>query len=107
VNNANPIWVPGPPGTATTAGQVYTGSAFVQASTAGEQIILVIWETAGGTTVGYHSTTVTLSDNGWHQISSAYTAKGTGDVIRYALRASNFASSSQYFLADCLSLQTP
>jgi len=108
VNNANPIWVPGPPGTATTVGQVYTGSAFVQASTAGEQITLLIRETtAGGTGVGYHSTTVTAGDTSSHQISSAYTAKGTGDVIHYMLYASNFASSSQYFLADCLSLQTP
>jgi phosphatidylinositol-3-phosphatase len=108
LNNASPIWVPGPPGTATTAGQVYTGSAFVQASTAGEQITLVVREvTTGGTVVGHHSTTLTPGDNGWHQISSAYTASGTGNVLRYTLYASNFASSSQYFLADCLSLQTP
>ncbi len=69
--------MPGPPGTATTVGQVYTGSAFVAANTPGEQI------------------------------TSAYTARNTGDLIRYSLYASNFASTAQHFLADCLSLQTP
>ena len=108
VNNASPIWVPGPPGLATTAGQVYTGSAFVQASVSGEQVSLVVRETTpSGTSVASHTTTVTLGDTAWHQVSSAYTAAATGDLIRYTLRASNFASPSQDFLADCLSLQTP
>lgn len=108
VNNANPLWVPGPPGTATTAGQVYAGSAFVRASTPGEKLSLLVRETTpSGTTIGSHLTTVTLGDTAWHQISSAYTAKGSGDLIRYSLYATNFASPSQNFLADCLSLQTP
>jgi phosphatidylinositol-3-phosphatase len=108
VNNASPIWVPGAPGAATTAGHVYTGSAFVAASTTGEKITLLVRETTPkGTAVSSHATTVTLSGTGWHQITSAYTAKATGDQIRYSLYASNFASSGQHFLADCLSLQTP
>ena len=108
MNNASPIWVPGPPGLATTAGQVYTGSASVQASVSGEQVSLVVRETTpSGTSVASHTTTVTLGDTAWHQVSSAYTAAATGDLIRYTLRASNFASPSQDFLADCLSLQTP
>ena len=108
VNNASPIWVPGPPGLATTAGQVYTGTAFVQASTPGEQVSLVLRETTpSGTSVASRTTTVTLGDTGWHQVSAAYTATATGDLIRYTLRAGNFASPSQNFLADCLSLQTP
>ena len=108
VNNVSPIWVPGPPGPATTAGQVYTGSAFVQASTPGEQVSLVLRETTpSGTIVASRTTTVTLGDTGWHQVSTAYTATATGDLIRYTLRAANFASPSQDFLADCLSLQTP
>jgi hypothetical protein len=108
VKNGNPIWVPGPPGLATTAGQAYTGSAFVQASTVGEKVSLVVKETTtGGATVGSHTTSVTLTDTAWHGISSAYTAKATGNLIRYSLYAANLASSSQSFLADCLSLQTP
>lgn len=108
VNNVNPIWVPGAPGLATTAGQVYTGSAFVEASVPGETFSLIVRETTpSGTTVSSHTTTVTLSDTSWHQITSAYTAKGTGNLIRYSLYVANFASSGQHFLADCLSLQTP
>jgi hypothetical protein len=41
------------------------------------------------------------------QITSTYTAKNSGDYIRYSVYASNFASSSQNFLADCLSLWSP
>jgi hypothetical protein len=108
VNNASPIWVPGAPGAATTAGHVYVGSAFVAASTTGEKITLLVRETTPkGTAVSSHATTVTLSGTSWHQITSAYTAKATGDLIRYSLYASNFASSGQHFLADCMSLQTP
>jgi hypothetical protein len=108
LNNVNPIWVPGAPGLATTAGQVYTGSAFVEASVPGETFSLIVREaTPSGTTVSSHITTVTLSDTSWHQITSAYTAKGTGNLIRYSLYVANFASSGQHFLADCLSLQTP
>ena len=108
VNNASPLWVPGAPGLATTVGQVYTGSAFVEASTPGEMISLQIRETSpGGTTISSHVTTVTLGDTNWHQITSAYTAEKTGNLIHYSLYAANFASSGQHFLADCLSLQTP
>lgn len=108
VNNANPFWVPGAPGMAATAGRAYTGSAFVEASAPGEKVSLLVREaTPKGTSVASHTTTVTLSDTKWHQITSAYTAKGTGNVIRYSLYASNFASSGQHFLADCMSLQTP
>jgi hypothetical protein len=63
--------------------------------------------TPSGNGIGYHTTTVTLGDTGWHQITSSYTAAGNGDLIRYSLYAANLASASQYFLADCLSLQTP
>ncbi len=105
VNNANPVWVPGPPGTATTAGQVYTGSAFVAANTPGEQITLLVREaTPAGTGVSSHATSMTASGTGWQQITSAYTARNTGDLIRYSLYASNFASTAQHFLADCLNL---
>ena len=108
VSNASPFWVPGSPGTATAAGQAYTGSAFVRANTTGEKMSLVIRETTTkGASVGSHTTTVTLSNMSWHQISSAYTAKGTGNRILYSLYASNLANSGQNFLADCLSLQTP
>jgi hypothetical protein len=50
---------------------------------------------------------MTLSDTSWHQITSSYTADDSGDSIRYFVYASNFASSSQDFLADCLSLWSP
>ena len=109
VNNAKPLWVPGAPGAATAARQVYTGSAFVQASVAGEKASLIVRETTPqGTAVSSHTTTVTLGDTNWHQITSAYTAKNAdSDLIHYSLYVSNFASSGQHFLADCLSLQTP
>lgn len=102
VNNASPVWV-----TNTTAGQVYEGSVFVNPSVAGETVSLVVRETtSGGTSVGEHVTTITAA-SGWQQITSTYTAKNSGDYIRYSVYASNFASSSQNFLADCLSLWSP
>jgi hypothetical protein len=108
VNNANPIWVPGPPGTGTKAGATYTGGTFIQASVPGEKVSLIVRETTpAGAGVGNQTTTATLPDTAWHRISSGYTAHNSGDMIRYSLYASNLASSSQYFLADCLSLQTP
>lgn len=108
VNNANPRWIAGTPGTGTVAGVSYTGSAFVQASVTGEQVTLLVRETTpSGSGVSYHLTTVTLPDTGWHQITSSDTAKNTGDAIHYSLYASNFASSAQHFFADCLSLQAP
>ena len=57
--------------------------------------------------MGSHTATITLPDTSWHQISSSYTAKGTGDRLHYSLYASNLASSRQDFLTDCLSLQSP
>lgn len=48
-----------------------------------------------------------MTDTRWHQISSADTARGRGNLMRYSLYAANFANSSQYFLADCPSLRTP
>jgi hypothetical protein len=108
VNNVNPRWVPGPPGLATTAGQHYTASALVQGSTPGESVSLLTKETTrSGSTAGYHVTTTTLGDTGWHQISSGYTVRHTGDAIRYSLYATNLANTSQRLLADCLSLQKP
>jgi hypothetical protein len=107
VNNANPIWVPGAPGLATVAGKSYTGSAMVRASVSGETINLILRETtANGTGVGFHTTTLTLPDTNWHSLQSLYVASNSGDVLRYNVYVSNFTSTSQYFLADCLSLQT-
>ncbi len=107
VNNVAPIWIPGAPGASTVAGQTYTGSAYVKASVAGEQIKLYIRETTpGGTTVSSHTTPMTLADTNWHQIVSPYTAQGSGNLIRYSLYGSNFASSSQYVYADQFSLTT-
>ena len=78
----------------------------MQASVPGETVSLLVRETtSAGSGIGYHTTTLTLPDTAWHQISSAYTARNSGDVIRYSLYVSNFASSSQNLLADCLSLQ--
>lgn len=104
VNNTNPRWV-----TDSTAGQSYTGSVFVSPSDAGEKVSLLVRETTpSGTGVSYHTTTVTLGSSGkWQQITSAYTAQNSGDYIHYSVYASNFASSSQDFLADCLSLWAP
>jgi hypothetical protein len=108
VNNAGPVWVPGPPGTASTAASTYAGSAFVRGSVPGEQVSLLVREiTPGGTGAGFHTTTMTLGDTAWHQVTSTYTAQASGDLIKYSLYASNLASSAQYFQADCLSLQTP
>jgi Bacterial Ig domain len=106
VNNANPLWVPGSPGLATAAGRTYTGSALVRAD-AGRKITMLVRETtSAGTAVGSRSVTLTLPDTGWQRISGAYTAKASGNVLKYSLYGSNFASSTQNFLADCLSLQS-
>ena len=96
----NAIWV-----TNTAAGQVYEGSVFVNPSAAGETVSLVVRETTpGGSSVGEHVTTITTA-SGWQQITSTYTAKNSGDYIRYSVYASNFASSSQNFL-DRISTET-
>jgi hypothetical protein len=106
VRNASPAWVPGPPGLATVAGHVYAGSAFVRASVAGEQVSMLVGEVSpAGTVLHTHTSTMTLTDTNWHQISSPYTAAAAGNSIRYSLYASNFANSGQSLLADCLSLQ--
>ena len=98
-SNASPIWV-----TNTTAGRVYQGSVFVNPSVAGEKISVLVKETTpAGTSVGSHVTTVTAAA-GWQQLTSTYTAKHSGDYLRYSVYASNLASPSQNFLADCLSL---
>lgn len=103
LSNAKPVWV-----TSTTAGQSYEGSVFVRASAPGETVTLVLREeNASGATVGSHATTLTLSDTNWHQITSAYTALDSGDTLHYFVYDSNFASTSQDFQADCLSLWTP
>ncbi|HEX5297053.1 MAG TPA: alkaline phosphatase family protein [Streptosporangiaceae bacterium] len=102
VSNANPVWV-----TNTAAGQVYEGSVLVNPSVAGEKVSLLVKETtSSGTKVASHVTTITTA-SGWQQITSTYTAQNSGDYIRYSVYASNFASSSQNFLADCLSLWSP
>jgi len=49
------------------------------------------------------ATTMTLGDTDWHQVTAAYTAEDSGDTLHYFVYASNLASSSQNFLADCLS----
>lgn len=99
LNNAKPIWV-----TSTTAGATYQGSVFVAANTPGEQVTLLLRErTSGGAKVGYSRKTVTLGDTGWHQITDSYTAKDSGDLLRYGVVGHSF-SSSEDFLADCLSL---
>jgi hypothetical protein len=108
VSNARPVWVPGSPGLAATTGQKYIASAFVEANTPGEQVSLLVKEmTPQGSAAGKYTSTVTLNDTRWHQIRSAYTAKYSGDSIRYSLYVSNLASAGQDLLADCLSLQTP
>lgn len=63
VSNVKPIWV-----TSTTQGTTYIGSSFVRASAAGEKVSLTLTEkTPGGTTIGNHTTTLTLNDTNWHQ----------------------------------------
>lgn len=107
VNNASPIWIPGSPGAAIVAGKSYTGSVMVKASVAGESVNLMLRETTtSGTGVAFHTTTVTLPDTDWHSLQSLYIGANSGDVLRYSLFATNFTSSSQFFLADCLSLQS-
>jgi Bacterial Ig domain len=103
VTNADPTWVG-----STTAGQMYTASAFVRASTPGAKVRLALREKPPtGTPVGSHVRTVTLNDKKWHRITSAYTAHATGNLLHYSVYASHLTSPGQHFLADCLSLQTP
>jgi phosphatidylinositol-3-phosphatase len=98
-----PVWV-----ASTTAGQSYEGSVFARASAAGQKLILVLREeNASGASVGSHTTTLTAGDTSWHQITTSYTALDSGDTLHYFVYDSNFASTSQHFQADCLSLWTP
>jgi len=72
----------------------------------GEQVELMIREmTTSGTGVSYHTASVTLRGTAAADHCD-YTAVHSGDALRYSLYVSNFATSTQYFLADCLSLQT-
>ena len=103
LSNARPLWV-----SSTTAGQGYAGSVFVRASAPGEKVTLVLREeTTGNAIVNKQATTMTLGDTDWHQVTAAYTAEDSGDTLHYFVYASNLASSSQNFLADCLSLWAP
>jgi hypothetical protein len=102
VTNVNPMWV-----SSTTQGTTYTGSGFVRASVAGEEVgILLAEKTSSGTKIGSASKVVTLNDTSWHQVSDSYTAQANGNVLHYSLFA-YLTSTSQSFLADCLSLQSP
>jgi hypothetical protein len=108
VNNAAPFWIPGAPGVGTIVGRAYTGRVMVKASVAGESIHLLVRETtASGSGVGSAVASLTPDDTSWHSLSTVYRAKNAGDVIRGSIYVSNFVDSSQYFLADCLSLQAP
>jgi hypothetical protein len=101
LSNASPMWV-----SSTTQGTAYNASTFVQASTIGENVSLTITEkTSSGTKVGSKTTTLTLNDTNWHQLAEAYTSQGAGDVLAYSVHA-YLASTSQSFLADCLSLRS-
>jgi hypothetical protein len=102
ITNASPLWV-----TSTSQGTTYTGSSFARASTAGQTVSLTLTEkTSGGATVGYHTTSLTLNDTNWHQLSVSYTAQQNGDVLHYSVHG-YLASTAQSFEADCLSLQVP
>jgi hypothetical protein len=102
VNNASPLWV-----TSTSQGTAYTGSSFARASTAGQTVSLTLTEkSSGGATVGYRTTSLTLNDTNWHQLSVSYTAQQNGDALHYSVHG-YLASTAQNFEADCLSLQVP
>jgi hypothetical protein len=108
VNNGKPFWVPGPPGPHTEIGTAYTGVAQVKAAFVGQKVSLLVREvTPGGAQVASRTTTLTLKDTSWHQISTGLTASGNDNSIRYSVYAAGFTNASQYFLADCLSLHTP
>ncbi len=102
VTNANPVWV-----SSTTKGTTYTAAGEVSASVAGKKVSLSLVEkTPAGKTVATHTSTVTLGDTDWHPVSVKATAAAAGDVLHYSLHAA-LSSTSQNFLADCLSLQAP
>jgi hypothetical protein len=108
VNNGKPFWVPGPPGSHTEFGTSYTGVAQVKAGFVGQKISLLVRETTpAGAQIASRTTTLTLKDTNWHQISTSLTSSGEDNSIRYFVYAGGFTKTSQYFLADCLSLHTP
>ncbi len=108
VNNGNPFWVPGLPGSHTETGTAYTGVAQVKAGFVGQKVSLLIREVkSSGAQVASRTTTMTLKDTDWHSISSGLTAAGDDNSIRYSVYAAGFTKTSQFFMADCLSLHTP
>jgi len=100
VANADPVWV-----TYTDAGTAYEASVFLSASIPGERLVVQLTEeTSSGAVVRKASTTVTLNDTDWHQLTVTDTAKDNHDVLDYYVYAQNLKTGSHGFLADCLSL---
>ena len=98
--NDNPHWVQN-----TTAGKVYTQSAWVEPTFVGQQIFLKLREWRGNTLVTDKTVALKAASVGWQQLTQTLTAGGSGDFLSYAVYG--VLSAGQSFNVDDLSLTTP
>jgi hypothetical protein len=98
--NDNPRWVVN-----TTAGKVYTQSAWVDPTFVGQQISLKLREWKGSTLVTDKTVTLKATSVGWQQLNQTLTAGGTGNQLSFAVYG--VMSAGQSFYADDLSLTSP
>jgi hypothetical protein len=98
--NDNPRWVVN-----TTAGTVYTQSAWVDPTFVGQQLSLKLREWNGNTLVTDKTVTLKATSVGWQQLTQTLTAAGSSNQLSFAVYG--VMSAGQSFYADDLSLTTP
>ena len=98
--NDNPRWVVN-----TTAGKVYTESAWVDPTFAGQQISLKLREWKGNTLVTDKTVTLKATSVGWQQLTQTLTSAGSGNQLSFAVYGT--MSAGQSFYADDFSLTSP
>ncbi|HEX4432108.1 MAG TPA: hypothetical protein VHZ96_22750, partial [Frankiaceae bacterium] len=98
--NDNPRWV-----LSTTAGKVYTQSAWVDPTFVGQQIFMKLREWKGNTLVTDKTVTLKATSVGWQQLTQNVTAGGTGNQFSFAVYG--VMSAGQSFHVDDLSLTSP
>lgn len=79
--------------TSTTAGQTYTGSAWVRSTQPGQAVTLRVQEcdSTGKCGFGLSAATVTLPNYGWHQVVTPHKARRTGDQLKFQVVADQLA----------------
>jgi hypothetical protein len=84
-----------------TAGVTYNAGVWVRSSVTGQKVKLYLRElTSAGGRVGATTSTVTVADTGWHQVTATRTASATGDVLKLCAYAASAPASIVLYVDD-------